>query len=59
MSMNLLWMIPLLIGLVALLPNIHAETITHSLEGGMDIEITYPNEMVSGREGVISILGKK
>ena len=58
MSMNLFWMFPLLIGLVALLPNIHAETITHNLEGGMDIEITYPNEIVSGREGIISILVK-
>ena len=36
--MNLLWMFPLLIGLVVLIPNIHAETIIQSLEGGMDIE---------------------
>lgn len=51
-------MIPLLIGLFILLPNIHAETLTQNLEGGMDIEITYPEEMVVGREGNISILVK-
>lgn len=57
-SMNPLWIIPLLIGVFILLPNVHAETITQNLEGGMDIEITYPKEVVVGREGVISILVK-
>ncbi|WP_425340048.1 hypothetical protein [Nitrosopumilus ureiphilus] len=41
-----------------LFPEIYAETITQNLEGGMDIQITYPEEIVSGREGVISILIK-
>lgn len=54
--MNILWMILFLIGFSILLPNIHAETITHSMEGGMDVEITYPNEIIVGREGNISIL---
>lgn len=57
--MNLLWMFPLLIGLVVLLPDIHAETITQNLDGGMDIEITYPDDVVVGREGIISVLVKK
>lgn len=56
--MNLLWMIPLLVGLFILLPNIHADTLIQNLEGGMDVEITYPEEIVVGREGVISILVK-
>ena len=56
--MKLLWMIPLVIGLFVLLPNINAETIKQNLEGGMDIEITYPDEVVIGREGIISVLIK-
>ena len=56
--MNLLWVIPLLIGLIVLIPNVHAETIIQNLEGGMDIEITYPDEIIVGREGIISILVK-
>ena len=38
------------------MPNTYAETITQNLEGGMDIEITYPEEAVVGRQGIISIL---
>ena len=57
-SMNPFWIIPLLVGVFILLPNAYAETITQNLEGGMDIEITYPKEVVIGREGVISILVK-
>ena len=56
--MNLLWIGPLLIGLFILLPSINAETITQSLEGAMDIQITYPDEMVVGRDGIISVLMK-
>ena len=56
--MKLLWLIPLLVGVYVLLPEIYAETITQNLEGGMDIQITYPEEIVVGREGIISILIK-
>ena len=56
--MNSFWMIPLLVGLSILLPNIHADTLIQNLEGGMEIEITYPEEIVDGREGFISILVK-
>ncbi|WP_371504307.1 hypothetical protein [Nitrosopumilus adriaticus] len=52
------WFVPLLIGVFVLIPPIHAETITQNLDGGMDIQITYPDEIVVGREGVISILIK-
>lgn len=57
-SMRFFWLIPILIELVILFPNIYAEKITQNYEGGMDIEISYPDEMVVGREGVISILVK-
>ncbi|MFQ5781704.1 MAG: hypothetical protein ACE5GR_01455 [Nitrosopumilus sp.] len=56
--MRILWMIPLLVGLYVLLPNVYAETITQNLEGGMDIEITYPDEIIVGRESVVSFLIK-
>ena len=56
--MNLLWIVPLLVGFTVLIPNIHAEKITQNFEGGMDIEIIYPNEIVVGRESVISFLVK-
>ncbi|BDQ31949.1 hypothetical protein [Nitrosopumilus zosterae] len=56
--MKFLWLIPLVIGVFVLVPDIDAETITRNLEGGMDIQITYPEEIVVGREGVISILVK-
>ena len=56
--MNSLWAILCLIGLVSLIPNIYAETITQNFEGGMDLEISYPDEIVVGRDGIISILIK-
>ena len=56
--MNLLWITPLLIGIFVLVPSVHAETITQNLEGAMDIQITYPDEMVAGRDGIISVLVK-
>ena len=55
---NLVWLIPLLIGLFILLPNVHAEKIIQNLDGGMDIEITYTKEIVVGREGNLSVLVK-
>ena len=41
-----------------MIPSIHGETLVQNLEGGMDIEITYPDEIVVGRDGIISILVK-
>ena len=58
MNMNFLWIIFLLVGIFVFFPSIHAETLTQNLEGGMDIQITYPEEIVVGREGVVSILIK-
>ena len=56
-NMNLFWIgLSVLIVLFTLLPDIHAETITQNFEGGMDIEIIYPDEIVVGRQGTISIL---
>jgi len=55
--MNFLWTIPL-VCLFFLIPNSYAETITQNLEGGMDIEITYPEEVLTGREYSISVLIK-
>lgn len=56
--MKLLWIIPLLVGISILIPSIHAEIMKESLEGGMEIEITYPEEIVVGRDGSMSILVK-
>ena len=55
-GMKQIWIIPIVLGLSVLLPSIHAETITQNFEGGMDVEITYPDDIVKGREGIISIL---
>ena len=56
--MNPIWLFSFLIGLVFLIPNVYAETTTHNIEGGMDLEISYPEEIVVGRDGIISILIK-
>jgi len=56
--MNFLWIILLLVYLFFLVPNSYAATITQNLEGGMDVEITYPNEIIIGREDNISVLIK-
>ena len=56
--MNSLWAILFLVGLVSLIPNIYAEKLTQNFEGGMDLEISYPDEIVAGRDGIISILIK-
>ncbi|MHA7733501.1 COG1361 family protein [Nitrosopumilus sp. S6] len=56
--MNQFWIVPFLVGLFFLIPSIHAETLVQNLEGGMNIEITHPDEIVVGREGIISILVK-
>jgi len=57
-SMNFLWIAPLLLCFFFLVPNSYAEIITQNLEGGMDIEITYPEEILAGREYNISVLIK-
>ena len=49
--------IALVIGLSFVVP-VYGETLVQSVEGGMDVEITYPDEMVAGREGMVSILVK-
>ena len=56
--MNSLWATLCLVGLVSLIPNIYADKIIQNFEGGMDLEISYPDEVVVGRDGIISILIK-
>lgn len=56
--MNRFWIVPFLTGLFFLIPGIHAETLVQNLEGGMEVEITHPDEIVVGRDGIISILIK-
>ena len=56
--MNFLWIAPFLVCLFFFIPSSYADTITQSLEGGVDIEITYPNEIIIGRESSISVLIK-
>ncbi len=55
-GMNQIWIILIVLGLFVLLPGVRAETITQNFKGGMDVEITYPDDIVIGREGIISIL---
>lgn len=56
--MNPLWFVSLLIVFLILGLDAYAETETVSVEGGMEVEITYPGEIVAGREGIVSILVK-
>jgi len=51
--------IPLfLVGIFVLLPNVYGETISQSMEGSMDIQITHADESIVGRTISISILIK-
>ena len=52
-----IWLTLLVLGTMYTI-DVYGETITQSFEGGMDVEITYPKEMISGRDGMISILVK-
>ena len=54
--MNLLWILPILTGIFLLIPNVDAETLKKNFEGGMEVEITYPEEIIVGRDGIISLL---
>ena len=56
--MNSLLAVLCFVGLVTLISNIYAEKVTQNFEGGMDLEILYSDEIVAGREGIISILIK-
>ena len=56
-GMSQIWVASIILGMfLVLLPSVHAETITLNFEGGMDVEITYPDDIVIGREEIISIL---
>ena len=57
-GMNPLWFASLLAVFLVLGLDAQAETETVSVEGGMEVEITYPGEIVAGREGIVSILVK-
>ena len=48
----------ILLGVFALLPNVYGETITQSMEGSMDIQISHPDESIIGRIASVSILIK-
>jgi hypothetical protein len=45
-------------GIFLLLPNVYGATINQSMEGSMDIQITYPDESMIGRITSIAILTK-
>ncbi len=51
-GMNPLWFASLLTVFLVLGLDAQAETETVSVEGGMEVEITYPGEIVAGREGM-------
>ena len=56
--MKIIAVLPILIAvsLMGLIPGISAETIKQTMEGGMDIEITFPDAVVVGRDFSISFL---
>ncbi len=54
--MNLFWIIPLLAAFLVLVSDAHASTETMNVEGGIEVKITHPGEIVAGREGIVSIL---
>ena len=54
--MNLLWILPILAATFLLIPNVDAEILKENFEGGMEVEITYPEEVIVGRDGIISVL---
>ena len=54
--MNILWTVPILAGIFILIPNVDAEILKENFEGGMEVEITYPGEVIVGRDGIISVL---
>lgn len=41
---------------IGFIPGISAETIKQTMEGGMDVEITYPDAVVTGRDFSVSFL---
>lgn len=47
-----------LLGFFTFFPNVNGETMNQSMEGSMDIQVTYPNESIIGRIVSISILVK-
>ena len=52
-------MILILIGLLCIsLPSVYEEKLKENLGGEMDVEITYPEKIIVGREDTISILIK-
>ena len=55
-SMNILWILPILAGIFILIPNVDAEILKENFEGGMEVEITYPGEVIIGRDGIVSVL---
>ncbi|MBS4042373.1 MAG: hypothetical protein KGZ59_00970 [Chitinophagaceae bacterium] len=48
----------LLLGFFVLVSSAYGETINQSMEGSMDIQITYPEEVIVGRIATISVLIK-
>lgn len=54
--MNPLWLAPVLAVFLGMVLEAQAETETVNVEGGMEVEIAYPGEIVAGREGIVSIL---
>ncbi len=56
--MNRFWIAPFLAGLFFLIPSIHGESMIQNFDGGMSVEINFPDEIIVGREGIISVLVK-
>lgn len=55
---NIRIMYPFLLGIFVLLSNAYGETINQSMEGSMDIQLTYPDKTIIGRTAAVSVLIK-
>jgi len=57
--LKFLRILPIFLILLVLIPSAEDETINLTMEGGMDIEITYPSKAILDRTISISFFGRK
>jgi len=55
MRFGLIFLSIIVFGFCTLIPSVHAEIVTQTMEGSMDLEITYPESVMIGRTFSISI----
>ena len=55
MRFGIIFLSIIVFGFCTLIPSVHAEMVTQTMEGSMDLEITYPESVMIGRTFSISI----